>query len=96
MSQKHQDKYLNKKQPPDDTERKDDGSRRENEESIENEALAEAPLSDEELADVSGGANQDFSYLSHPEVPSRAVGTGTNIFEPGPTFPAPSRPEDSP
>lgn len=49
----------------------------------------------EKLNEVSGGANEDFSYLIHLDVPCSALGRATNPLEPG-TTPAPSRLEEAP
>jgi pimeloyl-ACP methyl ester carboxylesterase len=52
-------------------------------------AIAQAPLELQELANVSAGVNGEFSDLTHQNAASYP-------FEPGTTFPAPSRSEDTP
>jgi len=60
---------------------------------VENTAIANELLSDEELVSVSGGANLELNDLSYQEDISHLTKSGATILEPGPTFPAPPSPE---
>lgn len=87
MSQNNQDQSLNQKQLSQEI--------NEDKAAMENEAIAEE-LSTEELTGVSGGVNEERSDLSNQEFAHHPLLRETNPFEPGTTFPAPPRPEDSP
>jgi len=94
MSQNHQDEYPNSSSLAQDSNRKNDESHSEDEAFMGNKAIAE-PLSNKELANVSGGVNEEASDLSHQEAIYRLVEKRPSLLEPGPTFPAPPRSEDS-
>jgi hypothetical protein len=94
MSQNRQNECLNSSSFAQDFNRKNDESHYEDEAFMENEAIAE-PLSNEELVNVSGGATEEVSDVSHQEVRYRLVEKRSSLLEPGPTFPAPPRSEDS-
>jgi hypothetical protein len=94
MSQNRQNENPNSSSLAQDSNRKNDKSQHEDESFMENEAIAE-PLSNEELVNVSGGANEEASDLSHQEAMYRLVEKRPSLLEPGPTFPAPPCSEDS-
>ncbi len=94
MSQNCQNEYPNSSSLAQDSNRKNGEFHSEDESFMENEAIAE-PLSDEELVNVSGGANEEDGDLSHQQAMYPLVEKRPSLLEPGPTFPAPPRSEDS-
>jgi hypothetical protein len=94
MSQNRQNKYPSSSSLAQDSNRKNDEFHSEDEAFMKNEAIAE-PLSNDELVNVSGGANEEVSDLSHQEAMYRLVEKRSSLLEPGTTFPAPPRSEDS-
>jgi hypothetical protein len=94
MSQNRQNEYPNSSSLAQDSNRKNGESHPEDETFLGNEAIAE-PLSNEELVNVSGGANEEVSDLSHQEVRYHLVEKRSSLLEPDPTFPSPPRSEDA-
>ena len=93
MAQINLDDYSNIGSRAQNSDRKDKELHHEDEGLME-EAIADL-LSNEDLVNVSGGENEEASDLNRQEVVYRLSEKGTNILEPGPTFPAPPPLENS-